>query len=274
MDMPVKHFSSGMFMRLGFAIATQMESEVLLLDETMSVGDADFQARALKAVANYRDTGATILMVSHDIYTIREHCDRVLWLHEGQVRRLGDAGEVVDEYRDFLTQMAGKNAHQLLATHGNELYREPLAKESPLQIIKLEVLDDERRPAQCLDHPKRLTLAVHWRAPRPLASARLCVAMIRSENESLCIEKDSQRDGADFGALEGEGAIHFSFDASQFYSDNFRFIAAFYDPENPMSVWSRETVDFELKAIPQRTPDSFFYFIDPCDSFEHRAATE
>ena len=73
-------------------------------------------------------------MVSHDIFTIRQLCDRVLWLHEGEVRRQGPTAEVLDEYHDFLIGLAGKGARQVLALHGDKLYREPRGEDSPLEI--------------------------------------------------------------------------------------------------------------------------------------------
>jgi ABC-type polysaccharide/polyol phosphate transport system ATPase subunit len=273
MDMPVKHYSSGMYMRLGFAIAIQIRPDVLLLDETFAVGDAAFQSRALKAIEDFRVAGVTTLMVSHDVYTMRQFCDRVLWLDRGRARMLGDPFEVVEAYRDFMAERAGgRAAHGLLSTRGRDLYGEPRADDPPVTIASLQVLDDAGKPARVLERPEWITLSIAYSCRRPVDGVRLCVAMIRPEDGAVVIEKDSERENRDLGRLEGVGEIRLSFEATSFYSDSLEFIAAFYDPADCERVWARETVGFDLVAHEQPTPESFRYFLAPCRTYEHRAS--
>jgi ABC-type polysaccharide/polyol phosphate transport system ATPase subunit len=115
-DAPLRVYSSGMMARLGFAIATQSLADVFLIDEVLAVGDERFQARCLDRLRDYRDRGAAILFVSHALDTVASFCDRALWLSSGQVRALGEAGEVV---RAFRAEAAGGGqvaAHNLRST--------------------------------------------------------------------------------------------------------------------------------------------------------------
>lgn len=100
-DMPVKHYSSGMHMRLGFAIATVIEAEALLVDEVLAVGDANFQRKCFERIAEIRDNGAAILFVSHQMADIERHCDRALLIMDGRVIADGAPMEAAQQYREL-----------------------------------------------------------------------------------------------------------------------------------------------------------------------------
>src|SRR5438132_4658471 len=104
-DAPVKHYSSGMYMRLGFAIAVHVQPEVLLIDETLAVGDEAFQAKCLARIHEIKKQGVTILLVSHGLDAVRELCRRGIWMDAGRVRADGAAPEVIEAYTtDVLRQ--------------------------------------------------------------------------------------------------------------------------------------------------------------------------
>lgn len=97
-DAPVKIYSSGMYARLGFAVAVNVEPEILLVDEVIAVGDEEFQHRCLSHMESLRAGGTTIVLVSHDTALVRQLCDRAGWLHDGRLRAVGDPDEVVGAY--------------------------------------------------------------------------------------------------------------------------------------------------------------------------------
>lgn len=99
-NQPVKTYSSGMFARLAFAVAINVEPDVLIIDEALSVGDIFFQNKCFKKFDELKQKGVTILFVSHDIGSVRQMCSRVLWLDKGNVRKFGDVTEVCDMYMD------------------------------------------------------------------------------------------------------------------------------------------------------------------------------
>ena len=101
---PVKHYSSGMFMRLGFAIAVHMEPEILVIDEVLAVGDAAFQRKGYEALERLKATGTTILFVSHNADQIRSFCERSVLLEGGQMIDIGPTDEVVDHYQRMLQE--------------------------------------------------------------------------------------------------------------------------------------------------------------------------
>jgi ABC-type polysaccharide/polyol phosphate transport system ATPase subunit len=100
-DMPVKRYSTGMYLRLGFAIAAHLEADILLLDEVLAVGDANFQAKCINRVTQLKEAGKTIVFVSHNLSAVESLCDRALLLDHGRVVTSGPPKQVIDEYEQL-----------------------------------------------------------------------------------------------------------------------------------------------------------------------------
>ena len=98
LDTPVKRYSSGMYMRLGFAVAAHLDPEILVVDEVLAVGDAQFQKKCLGKMGDVARGGRTVVFVSHNMVAVQSLCDRVVWLDQGRVVEIGDPGEVVARY--------------------------------------------------------------------------------------------------------------------------------------------------------------------------------
>lgn len=107
-DQPLRTYSSGMRARLGFAVATDSRPDILIVDEILSVGDEAFRAKSSERMQEFRDQGATVLLVTHNLNTVREICHRVAWIHQGELRRIGEAGPIVDEYMEERRQHVEK----------------------------------------------------------------------------------------------------------------------------------------------------------------------
>ncbi|MEA5627350.1 ABC transporter ATP-binding protein [Nostoc sp. UHCC 0251] len=102
---PVKGLSSGMVARLGFAIATDIQPDILILDEVLSVGDESFKNKCKRRIEQFWDHNATVLVVSHDLKFIKQSCVRGIWLDKGKVRFMGDADETTDYYLNSINQI-------------------------------------------------------------------------------------------------------------------------------------------------------------------------
>ena len=97
-DSPLRTYSSGMQMRLGFAVAVHTEPDILLIDEVLMVGDISFQQKCLESVAAFRDLGCAILVVAHDLELLRSLCDQVVWLESGSIAAYGKPADTIDQY--------------------------------------------------------------------------------------------------------------------------------------------------------------------------------
>jgi lipopolysaccharide transport system ATP-binding protein len=108
MEEPVKNYSSGMYVRLGFAVAIHTDPDVLLVDEVLAVGDEAFAHRCLRRIEEFLATGKTLLFVSHSLDLVEGICDRVLWLEGGRQRRVGEPRRVIDAYRQEVAEKEGE----------------------------------------------------------------------------------------------------------------------------------------------------------------------
>ena len=109
-DSPVKSYSTGMYMRLGFAIAAQIDPDILLIDEALAVGDEHFQAKCYRTIADFQRRGKTIVVVSHDDEAIRRVATRLIWLERGEIRADGAVEEGLRRYLDFAAALPGDAA--------------------------------------------------------------------------------------------------------------------------------------------------------------------
>lgn len=104
-DKPVKTYSSGMLVRLAFAIATSVDPDILIIDEALSVGDGAFRRRSFDRIMEIQRNGAAILFCSHSLHQVETFCDRTIWLHDGKLKKIGQSSDVVRAYQDFLDSL-------------------------------------------------------------------------------------------------------------------------------------------------------------------------
>jgi ABC-type polysaccharide/polyol phosphate transport system ATPase subunit len=102
-DSPIKQYSSGMYMRLAFSVATEVDPDILIVDEILSVGDGGFREKCLDRIRQFRDSGKTILMVSHEMSIMSSFCSRLLLIHHGRLLEDGEPSHVVGRYQELLT---------------------------------------------------------------------------------------------------------------------------------------------------------------------------
>ena len=131
-DTAVKFYSSGMYVRLAFAVAVHTDPDILLVDEVLAVGDEAFQRKCMERIAQFREEGRTIILVSHSAQQVAELCDRGIVLSDGQVVFDGDTNEAIGALRDVLDGRRVGEAAPEETVH-------------PIQVKRIELLDDERR---------------------------------------------------------------------------------------------------------------------------------
>jgi ABC-type polysaccharide/polyol phosphate transport system ATPase subunit len=155
MDTPIKHYSSGMYMRLGFAIALAVNPDILLIDEVLAVGDAAFARKCYDALADVKRSKRTMLFVSHDPIQVRRFCDRVLWLEEGRVRSLGPARDVIQEYLQSSQAPIAAVEHRAATDPAEE-------GAGPVQIVQAALVDENGRETHAALPGETVTLRVRY----------------------------------------------------------------------------------------------------------------
>jgi homopolymeric O-antigen transport system ATP-binding protein len=200
LDTPLKRYSAGMKVRLGFSVSVNLHQEIMLVDEVLAVGDAAFRDRCLERMELVTKAGRTVVFVGHNLPMIAASCDRALWLEKGKIREEGAAGEIVHSYEDaVLEEKSKKNGFlELPPADGQEAER--------VVLTHVRLLNGTDEPVPYLTTGQRTRIAVGYRvAPgaRP-AEVRVALTLLsRSQNpvascESACV-------GADFDPLPARG---------------------------------------------------------------------
>jgi ABC-type polysaccharide/polyol phosphate transport system ATPase subunit len=218
-DAPVKTYSSGMYMRLGFAVAIHVEPDVLLIDEVLAVGDEAFTRKCLDKISEFHRRGKTIVFVTHTLGLVAKMCDDVLWLRHGRIADRGDPQRVVDAYLTYVaggedarlkTQQAVVQAALPEATTEEEPtdggYRPGRWGSREVEITRVQLLDDRGRERRVFAPGETLTLALSVEAGRPVEDFVFGVGLFGADGTHLY---GSNTDIEEFKSrrLEGTGEV-------------------------------------------------------------------
>lgn len=202
-DSPVKYYSSGMFIRLGFAVAIHSEPEILLLDEILSVGDSLFQEKCLRQMEKIRSRGTTIIFVSHNLYRIEAMCSRAIWLNKGRILAIGDTRKTISSYLDYNERQENKVAEV------SELSRK-VSSPMPVIIEKVELFDLNGENKNEFAFGEGMVIRLYYKAERrierPLFNLRIL------DRGFGIIEAGMLIDGHGPDYIEGRGLIECRFD--------------------------------------------------------------
>ena len=144
MDQPAKVYSSGMLARLAFSVAVQVDPDVLVVDEALSVGDMAFQEKSFTRMKRIRDAGTSILFVSHSPSAVRNFCNRAIWLDNGQMRAIGERLAVCDQYQHEMEDRIRQESHPKLAVSANTLRVREISVESANTISVVAIRSDKK----------------------------------------------------------------------------------------------------------------------------------
>jgi ABC-type polysaccharide/polyol phosphate transport system ATPase subunit len=199
-DNPVKTYSSGMYMRLGFAIAVNLDPDIMLIDEVLAVGDEAFQRRCMERINAIRAEGRTLVFVSHALESVRAICDRCLWLDHGAARMLGGVDSVLAAY---LAEVDRREAAELEVTEIAEVDTSPGRMGVRITAIDFSGPDG---PTTVLNTGDPLTISVGYAAPEPLRGARFSITFLRGDGALiLTVPTDDLATGD--AALPREGVV-------------------------------------------------------------------
>jgi ABC-type polysaccharide/polyol phosphate transport system ATPase subunit len=254
-DTPVKRYSSGMYVRLGFAVAAHVEPDVLLVDEVLAVGDASFRHRCIQHMQELRKRGTTVLFVSHNMHLVRRMCDSVLLLMNGQIRAQGPPSDIISEYESLM------QSHARAETTQPE-HKQPasnfLAK---LILTSVKVQSDGGAPAS-LQHtespgsgkgleshlPAKVT--IHYQATSSQPIGRIDARIIRSDG-TLCATVDSSQapNAAELSELCGKGIIEFVVEPLQLTSGQYHITVQITDLSDGMVIASTQSSPFNVHSL-------------------------
>lgn len=188
LNQPVKTYSSGMYMRLAFSVAVNVDPDILVIDEALAVGDGHFQKKCIDKIREFQARGRTILFCSHALYYISTLCSRTIWLDRGSVRRLGPSVDVVHEYESFL--MEQDREIKAAEEHGSE---EKVV--SPIRITSMTIENEKGQPAAMFRTGDDLHIRVLIASDIPSQPVHLMAGVLRAADELQCFAVGTHSDG-------------------------------------------------------------------------------
>jgi ABC-type polysaccharide/polyol phosphate transport system ATPase subunit len=192
-DQPVKHYSSGMYVRLGFAVAVEVDPDILLVDEVLAVGDAVFQRKCLKRMAEFRQQDKTMLIISHDLNTIQSVSDEILFLDHGRILGHGTPETVIGQYESFSRGVTT-----------SDLRREWGTRE--VVLTGAEFFDDGGRETSKFKWGEALNVRLHYEAAKPVGPSVFGFA-VSDENGRVVNGNNTQIEKVQIPGLQGVGSI-------------------------------------------------------------------
>ena len=192
-DSPVKNYSSGMYVRLGFSVAINVDPDVLLIDEVLAVGDEEFQRKCLERVADLRTAGKTIVVVTHALSTVRNLCDEAVWLDNGEMRASGSAADVADAY------LGEVHVDRQVDEEGSGRWGS-----GEVRITGVDVLDAAGRPVSNVATGDAITIRLTYEAEGEIVSPVFGVAIHTLEGIQIT-GPNSREGGLEIDRIEGTG---------------------------------------------------------------------
>ncbi len=281
-DMPLKHYSSGMQMRLGFAIATSVDPDILLIDEVLAVGDEAFQRKCLRRIGDFRRRGKTIVFVSHGLDVVRELCSEVIWLDGGVVRARGGPDEVIAQYlRDIGEEVPlepavpTEEAERMAAVEEEvgQAVEEPPAEAAPqpasrwgsreVEITRVEFLNGRGNPCDTFRTGERMLARIQYQAHQRIERPVFGVAIDHSDGVQVN-RPNTKTSDYEIDYIEREGSIDYVVDSLPPLEGEYEFSAAVYDYPCTRPYDHHERMySFEIRQ--GRVKDAYGVFYIPCE---------
>jgi lipopolysaccharide transport system ATP-binding protein len=187
-DTPMKRYSSGLYARLGFAVAVFSRPDIVLVDEVLAVGDAPFRRRAVEALRRLIAEGKTVLFISHDLWNVRRLCTDIVWLDEGRVRAYGPAAEITERYMNEVNI-------DVLAEQDVMLHTQRTGT-GEVRYLSVDLLDGGGRPARLMTADDTLLVRATYRANPSITRAVFQVAIVDVDTGVVVTTATSAGDGA------------------------------------------------------------------------------
>jgi ABC-type polysaccharide/polyol phosphate transport system ATPase subunit len=253
-DTPVKRYSSGMYVRLGFAVAAHVTPHVLLVDEVLAVGDAAFQSKCLGRIEELRRGGMTIVFVSHDMTAVERLCSRVLFLYEGQVRSEGDPQKVIGDYYNavvFKQAVEANGTVEQVAPMEHHLVRDA-------EIVAVRFLNQAGEEVDRLATGEPLVTRIEYRTHRAVENSVFELLFYSSVDGRLQCQYTTALTGEHMPVLQGRGVVEITCDELGLTPGIFRVDATVLR-RGAVDAYDRKPCQHLLKVLPGKMVRGLFY---------------
>lgn len=209
-DNPVKTYSSGMYMRLAFSVAVAVSPDVLLIDEILAVGDANFQHKCQNRMNAFKADGKTMVLVTHDLSALERYCDKVLWLEHGEVQVFGDVQTVMAQY---LEHVADQQRENLLLSDDDpvKVSKRKRWGSREAEITAVDFFSNSRQPCAVYKTGDPMTIEMVYKAYQPVENPVFGIGIFRNDGTS-CYGTNTQIEKIAIPKIYGEGTARFHID--------------------------------------------------------------
>ena len=262
-DAPVKTYSSGMYMRLGFAVAINVNPDVLLIDEVLAVGDQGFTHKCLDKFAEFRRRGKTILLVTHGLGLVERFCDEAVWLDDGRVRATGDPKRVVDAYlidveQDEEAHIAEVDAKARVATEVTapdadgdqpDMFQATEGRwgSREVEILDVALTGDDGQPAHVFHTGTRMAIHVRVRAAEPVTDFVFGIGLFNAEGV-CCYGTNTNLEELTSDRMVGEGDVVFTIDRLDLVAGTYKLDIAAHKRDGYPYDYHRLLYTFRVKS--------------------------
>ena len=225
-DMPVKHYSSGMYVRLGFAVAVEMNPDILLIDEVLAVGDIAFQLRCLDRIREFQRKGKTLLFVSHALQTVEEFCDEAFLIHHGRLVERGNPSDVILKY---IKAYMGEGGYLYTQEYGTR----------DVEITGVRLLDAAGHEAASFTTGQPLVAEISYRAARKIEQPVFGFS-VKTGNGFYVFGSNTQIANYPIPSIEGEGSVSLRIDPLTLMQGNFFLSLSIHSWDHAVQFHRRE----------------------------------
>jgi lipopolysaccharide transport system ATP-binding protein len=228
-NMPVKHYSSGMYMRLGFSVAIHVRPDILIVDEILAVGDQTFQAKCVDRILDMKRAGVTILFISHNTTILSVLCTDLVWLDHGRVKMVGPTEQVLDHYRDHIFRRVGDQL-----AYQNKLGSFRRWGTGEIEISAVTFFDVNGQPATLFRTGDPMIVEIQYDAHKPVLEPEFGLAIFRQDG--LHINGPNTRTGGlRMGTVEGLGIVRYTIDSLPLLPASYHMTVAVHDSLRPVA---------------------------------------
>jgi lipopolysaccharide transport system ATP-binding protein len=255
-DSPVKHYSSGMYVRLGFAIAVHVNPDILMIDEVIAVGDEEFQRRCFDHLYKLRREGVTIVMVSHSAPLMEQMCDEVSWLDHGRLQMTGSASEVVRAYLDHVNTAQNERLAEA-STEPERMLGDSSRRwgTREVEVLGFELLDASGNVLTAARAGDALTIRIRYRAKNPVAQPVFGLGFT-TESGVRVAGPNTRFAGVDTGLVHGEGYVDYVTDRLALMPGTWHLSVAVVD-ETMLHTYDHLDQMYQFHVQPGSSPERF-----------------
>ncbi|HMT20013.1 MAG TPA: ABC transporter ATP-binding protein [Promineifilum sp.] len=240
-DMPVKHYSSGMYMRLGFSVAIHVRPDILIVDEILAVGDQNFQTKCMDRIMEMKRNGVTILFISHDLTNVAHLCSDVVWLDHGVVRMVGPTDHVLAHYRSHLFNRADE---QMSAANDFGSFRRWGTMQ--IEITDVRLLNGTDEPTTIFRTGDALTVEIAYTAHEPIEEPEFGLALHRQDGVHVS-GPNTRAAGLRLGVVAGSGRVRYAVPRLPLLPGRYNLTVAVHDSVDPIAYdYHEEAYSFRV----------------------------